>query len=180
MKYFHQFPRKIYLFIVILTMGYINYHFYNIYLISVKLVRCNLLFTSCFAGLAFDDWDLDFYTELFVSRLKRDPTSVECFDLAQSNSEHSRHWFFKGRINLDGKEQPRSLIDLIIDTQNYSNPNNVIKFADNSSAIEGFKVALLRPTKSYESSNFHLEDVKQHLIFTAETHNFPTGVAPFR
>lgn len=48
-----------------------------------------------FAGLAFDDWDLDFYTQLFAEKLSRNPTSVECFDLAQSNSEHSRHWFFK-------------------------------------------------------------------------------------
>ncbi|XP_025157374.1 phosphoribosylformylglycinamidine synthase isoform X2 [Harpegnathos saltator] len=111
--------------------------------------------------------------------MKRNPTSVECFDLAQSNSEHSRHWFFKGRIVLDGIEKQQSLIDMIIDTQNYSNPNNVIKFSDNSSAIDGFQVAVLRPTKTYESSNFHLQDIKQHLIFTAETHNFPTGVAPF-
>ncbi|KTG05488.1 hypothetical protein cypCar_00020974 [Cyprinus carpio] len=44
-------------------------------------------------GLAFDSWDLDYYTELF-QKVKRNPTSVECFDLAQSNSEHSRHWFF--------------------------------------------------------------------------------------
>jgi phosphoribosylformylglycinamidine synthase len=50
------------------------------------------------SGLAFDDWDLDFYTDLFKNRLKRNPTSVECFDLAQSNSEHSRHWFFKVHI----------------------------------------------------------------------------------
>ncbi|XP_012220316.2 phosphoribosylformylglycinamidine synthase-like [Linepithema humile] len=130
-------------------------------------------------GLAFDDWDLDFYTELFLRKLKRNPTSVECFDLAQSNSEHSRHWFFKGRIVLDGKEEKQSLIDMVIDTQNYSNPNNVIKFSDNSSAIEGFQVSVLRPIKTDKCSNFHLDDVKQHLIFTAETHNFPTGVAPF-
>ncbi|XP_026518773.1 phosphoribosylformylglycinamidine synthase-like, partial [Terrapene carolina triunguis] len=35
-------------------------------------------------GLAFDSWDLDFYTELF-KRFGRNPTGVECFDLAQSN-----------------------------------------------------------------------------------------------
>lgn len=35
-------------------------------------------------GLAFDSWDLDYYTALF-QRVKRNPTSVECFDLAQSN-----------------------------------------------------------------------------------------------
>jgi len=75
---------------------------------------------------------LDYYTNLFKEQLKRNPTSVECFDLAQSNSEHSRHWFFKGRMILDGKEEPQSLIDMIIDTQATSNPNNTIKFSDNS------------------------------------------------
>lgn len=36
-------------------------------------------------GLAFDDWDLDYYTKLFKEHVKRNPTNVECFDLAQSN-----------------------------------------------------------------------------------------------
>ena len=41
-------------------------------------------------GLGFDEWDIEFYTNMFKDTLKRDPTDVECFDLAQSNSEHSR------------------------------------------------------------------------------------------
>lgn len=41
-------------------------------------------------GLAFDEWDLDYYTSMFRDELKRDPTNVELFDIAQSNSEHSR------------------------------------------------------------------------------------------
>ncbi len=48
-------------------------------------------------GLALDDWDLDFYTSLFKDKVKRNPTTVEAFDISQSNSEHSRHWFFKGK-----------------------------------------------------------------------------------
>ncbi|XP_012285205.1 phosphoribosylformylglycinamidine synthase [Orussus abietinus] len=130
-------------------------------------------------GLAFDNWDLDFYTDLFGSKLKRNPTSVECFDLAQSNSEHSRHWFFKGRMVIEGKEKDQSLIDMIIDTQSSSNPNNVIKFSDNSSAIKGYEAKILRPKETSQASAFHLNTLKQDLIFTAETHNFPTGVAPF-
>ena len=112
--------------------------------------------------------------------MKRNPTSVECFDLAQSNSEHSRHWFFKGRMIIDGEEMKQSLIDMIVETQNYSNPNNTIKFSDNSSAIKGFHTKVLRPMKTHACSSFHLQDVDHDLIFTAETHNFPTGVAPFR
>ena len=38
------------------------------------------------------------------SKVGRNPTSVECFDMAQSNSEHSRHWFFCGELVLDGKK----------------------------------------------------------------------------
>lgn len=83
-------------------------------------------------GLAFDESDLEYYTNLFKNVLKRNPTNVECFDLAQSNSEHSRHWFFKGKMVIDGTEHNESLIDMIIKTQETTNPNNVIKFSDNS------------------------------------------------
>lgn len=123
---------------------------------------------------------MDYYTNLFQNKVKQNPTSVECFDLAQSNSEHSRHWFFKGRMVVDGEEKEQSLIDMIIDTQSSSNQNNVIKFSDNSSAIKGFVAKTLRPSCTQEASFFKVIDSKQDLIFTAETHNFPTGVAPFR
>lgn len=35
-------------------------------------------------GLALDSWDLDFYTKRF-QELQRNPSTVEAFDLAQSN-----------------------------------------------------------------------------------------------
>ena len=98
-------------------------------------------------GLALDAWDVDYYYNLFVNDLKRNPTSVECFDLAQSNSEHSRHWFFKGRLVIDGKELPDSLMHLITETQQHSNDNNVIKFSDNSSAIRGFSSQFIVPSR---------------------------------
>ena len=41
-------------------------------------------------GLAFDAWDVQYYTRLFGEQLRRDPTNVELFDIAQSNSEHRR------------------------------------------------------------------------------------------
>uniref|UniRef100_A0A8C5Q8M0 Phosphoribosylformylglycinamidine synthase n=1 Tax=Leptobrachium leishanense TaxID=445787 RepID=A0A8C5Q8M0_9ANUR len=129
-------------------------------------------------GLAFDMWDLDYYTALF-QRVGRNPSSVECFDLAQSNSEHSRHWFFKGRLKVDGQEKEMSLFDIIMKTQDTSNPNNVIKFCDNSSAIQGSEVTCVNPTDPSCSGPYRLHRSTRHVIFTAETHNFPTGVAPF-
>lgn len=47
-------------------------------------------------------------------------------------SEHSRHWFFRGRMVIDGKEQTDTLFSLIMDTQQHTNQNNIIKFSDNS------------------------------------------------
>ncbi|XP_053326484.1 phosphoribosylformylglycinamidine synthase [Spea bombifrons] len=129
-------------------------------------------------GLAFDSWDLDYYSGLF-QRVGRNPSSVECFDLAQSNSEHSRHWFFKGRLVVDGQEKEQSLFDMIMKTQDTSNQNNVIKFCDNSSAIQGHEVTSLIPTDPSRAGRYELQRSMRHLIFTAETHNFPTGVAPF-
>uniref|UniRef100_A0A672UUP5 Phosphoribosylformylglycinamidine synthase n=1 Tax=Strigops habroptila TaxID=2489341 RepID=A0A672UUP5_STRHB len=129
-------------------------------------------------GLAFDPWDVQFYTRLFLAA-GRNPTTVECFDLAQSNSEHSRHWFFKGRLVVDGREEPQSLFQRIMSTQSSSNPNNVIKFSDNSSAIRGAPLSALWPQDPAGPSPFELRTTIRHVTFTAETHNFPTAVAPF-
>ena len=130
-------------------------------------------------GLGFDEADLDYYTRLFREDLGRNPTNVECFDMGQSNSEHSRHWFFQGRLVLDGREIPETLLDIVRATWR-ANPNNsVIAFRDNSSAIRGFDVPLLLPERPGGPSRFVETRRSYHLLFTAETHNFPTGVAPF-
>ena len=130
-------------------------------------------------GLAFDEWDLNYYTDLFLDQIGRNPTNVECFDIAQSNSEHCRHWFFKGRLIIDGKEMPNHLIALIQSTLK-ANPNNsTIAFKDNSSAIRGYPIRTIVPTTIGSPSPLAFSDRTCDIIFTAETHNFPSGVAPF-
>jgi phosphoribosylformylglycinamidine synthase len=130
-------------------------------------------------GLAFDDWDLDFYTALFRDRIGRDPTDVECFDIAQSNSEHSRHWFFKGRLKIDGDEMPQHLFE-VVRAPYEANPNNsVIAFHDNSSAIRGFRAKALVSTDPHAAAPLSSRELDLDIILTAETHNFPSGVAPF-
>lgn len=70
-------------------------------------------------GLAFDEWDLDYYTKLFKD-MGRDPTNVELFDIAQSNSEHSRHWFFKGELVIDGQKMQHNLMEIVTAPLNVS------------------------------------------------------------
>jgi len=130
-------------------------------------------------GLGLDDWDIDYYYNLFVNDLKRNPTNVECFDLSQSNSEHSRHWFFRGRLVIDGKEIPESLMQIVKEPYKRNPNNSVIAFKDNSSAIRGYTIHTILPDNPKKPSPFRESDLTYHIIFTAETHNFPTGVAPF-
>ena len=47
-------------------------------------------------GIAFDKYEMDYYREYF----SKTPNLIELYDLCQSNSEHSRHWFFRGKYNL--------------------------------------------------------------------------------
>ncbi len=130
-------------------------------------------------GLGLDDWDIDYYYDLFVIKLGRNPTDVECFDLSQSNSEHSRHWFFKGKLFIDGLEISETLIDIVKKPFKINPRNSVIAFSDNSSAIKGFSVRTILPDKPLQPSPFVERNINYGLIFTAETHNFPSGVAPF-
>lgn len=130
-------------------------------------------------GLGLDDWDMNYYYNLFVREIGRNPTNVECFDLSQSNSEHSRHWFFKGRIIIDGEEKPYKLLDLIQDPLRTNPQNSIIAFKDNSSGIRGYEIFTIVPEHPDRASRFLKEQLYYCIIFTAETHNFPTGVAPF-
>ena len=111
--------------------------------------------------------------------LQRNPTDVECFDLSQSNSEHSRHWFFRGKLEVDGKRIPETLFRIVKDPLRANPRNSVIAFKDNSSAIRGYRIRTILPEEPGRCSRFLEAGPTYHLIFTAETHNFPSGVAPF-
>ena len=72
----------------------INSNINNTYIVPIE----NIEQINTTMNLAMDNNDIIFYTDLFKNKLKRNPTNVELFDLAQSNSEHSRHWIFNGKL----------------------------------------------------------------------------------
>ncbi len=131
-------------------------------------------------GLGMDAWDVTYYTDLF-RRYGRNPTDVEMFQVGNANSEHSRHWYFKGKMVIDGVEMPECLLDIVrapllaVSGQDVS----VLAFNDNVGALHGFKVPVLAPIKPGSPSGFKLVWRTLHPTATAETHNHPTLISPF-
>ena len=129
-------------------------------------------------GLAMDESDRDFYYDYFVNQEKRNPTIVEIMDLNNANSEHSRHGFFKGKQIINGRTMPETLMEIVQSTFRANPANGLLAFYDNSCVIKGYLVQTILPESPGQPSPFVKTNVKYHLTLTAETHNFPTGVAP--
>ena len=130
-------------------------------------------------GLAMDAWDRNLYDGYFVKEERRNPTIVEIRDLDNANSEHSRHGYFKGRQIIDGVVMPETLMEIVKSTLKANPSNSIIAFKDNSSGIRGYDCWTILPGQPGKPAPFKKQKVRYHIIFTAETHNFPTGVAPF-
>jgi phosphoribosylformylglycinamidine synthase len=130
-------------------------------------------------GLAMDEWDRNLYYDYFVKEEGRNPTIVEIRDLDNANSEHSRHGYFKGKQIINGVAMPETLLNIVKSTLSANPSNSLIAFKDNSSGIKGYDCWTILPEQPGRPGPFKKEKVQYHIIFTAETHNFPTGVAPF-
>lgn len=132
-------------------------------------------------NLALDEDDIEWYQQLF-KKLGRNPTKAEIFDLAQSNSEHSRHWVFNSHLEImddvivDTDGQPTTLFKMVKKPVKSCENNSRVAFADNSSCIKGSQVI----TQQYNNTpEIGYKSRIQNPTLTAETHNFPTGIAPF-
>ncbi|BHH85138.1 phosphoribosylformylglycinamidine synthase [Desulforhopalus sp. 52FAK] len=130
-------------------------------------------------GISMDEWDRNLYYDYFVKQQGRNPTIVEIMDLNNANSEHSRHGFFKGKQIIDGEEMEATLFDLVTETLTASPKGSLIAFKDNSSVIDGYDIDTIIPKVPGAPSPFVPVKVNYNPLLTAETHNFPTGVAPF-
>ena len=130
-------------------------------------------------GISMDQWDRELYYDYFVTRCNRNPTIVEIMDLNNANSEHSRHGFFRGKQVIDGTVYDRPLFKVVTDTLAANPKGSKVAFKDNSSVIEGSTLTTLLPEQPGQLSPLREATVCYHPLLTAETHNFPTGVAPF-
>lgn len=129
-------------------------------------------------GIAMDAHDRQLYYDYFVVKCGRNPTIVEMKDLLNSNAEHSRHKFFYGLQVINSERMPETLMDIVKSTLKANPANSRLAFCDNSSVIAGGIIRTIIPGRPGHSS-FKMVDGMKDILFTAETHNFPSGIAPF-
>ena len=70
-------------------------------------------------GLSLASDEIEYLVAEFT-RLGRNPTDVELYMFAQANSEHCRHKIFNASWTIDGEKQPRSLFQMIRNTNELS------------------------------------------------------------
>ena len=162
-----------------------------------ELTKNDLIEINKNYGLSFEEYDLNYilnYINTWNNKL------FVLFDLSQSNSEHCRHNFFNGKLflknqitnqlennleilennyEMNGYERlEETLFDLVKKPYKIKKNDNLVAFRDNSSVISGYKNNFLFINNE---TNYYLNEYKKiHFVLTAETHNFPTGICPFK
>ena len=96
---------------------------------------------------------------------------------AQANSEHCRHKIFNASWIVDGTPMPRSLFQMIRQTEEASPQGTVSAYSDNAAVMEG-RVAR-RFFVDPETRLYAYHEDLTHTLMKVETHNHPTAISPF-
>jgi len=110
-------------------------------------------------------------------KLGRNPTDVELYMFAQANSEHCRHKIFNATWTIDGVKQPKSLFQMIRNTNEVSGDNVLSAYRDNAAVIRGGHGGRFSPEPGSAVYGYHEEDI--HILLKVETHNHPTAISPW-
>ena len=129
-------------------------------------------------GLALSPEEIE-YLHKIEKQNGRPLTDSEIFGFAQINSEHCRHKIFGGTFIIDGKEMESSLFAMIKKTTK-ENPGKILSaYKDNVAFAQGPVIEQFAPKDQSTADYFQVEDIESVISLKAETHNFPTTVAPF-
>jgi phosphoribosylformylglycinamidine synthase len=127
-------------------------------------------------GLSLANDEIEYLVAEFT-RLGRNPTDVELYMFAQANSEHCRHKIFNASWTIDGEKQPRSLFQMIRNTNEISGENVLSAYRDNAAVIRGGRGGRFFPDPGDSTYNYHDEAI--HILLKVETHNHPTAISPW-
>jgi phosphoribosylformylglycinamidine synthase len=127
-------------------------------------------------GLALAPDEIDYLVAQYAA-LGRDPTDVELMMFAQANSEHCRHKIFNATWTLDGAHTDRSLFSMIRHTHAVSPDGVRSAYKDNAAVLSGPTASRFAPDPTTQVYGAEHEEIA--LLIKVETHNHPTGIAPF-
>ncbi len=129
-------------------------------------------------GLSLSDVEVA-YLEGVSKEINRKLTDSEVFGFSQVNSEHCRHKIFNGTFEIDGKQMPESLFQLIKKTSK-ENPNTILSaYKDNVAFINGPSIEQFAPQSADKPDFYKAKTIESIISLKAETHNFPTTVEAF-
>jgi phosphoribosylformylglycinamidine synthase len=127
-------------------------------------------------GLALSPDEIEYLAAGFGA-LGRDPTDVELMMFAQANSEHCRHKIFNATFEIDGRDEPDSLFQLI-KRSTAASPGGVLSaYRDNASVIEGPEADRFFADPATGVYGYRREPA--HILMKVETHNHPTAISPY-
>jgi len=127
-------------------------------------------------GLSLAPDEIDYLVAEF-KKLGRNPTDVELYMFAQANSEHCRHKIFNAVWSIDGVRQPRSLFQMIRNTNERSGENVLSAYRDNAAVIRGWRGGRFFPDPATNLYAAHQEEID--ILLKVETHNHPTAISPW-
>jgi phosphoribosylformylglycinamidine synthase len=127
-------------------------------------------------GLSLASDEIEYLVAEFT-RLGRNPTDVELYMFAQANSEHCRHKIFNASWTVDGVKQPRSLFQMIRNTNELSGDDVLSAYRDNAAVIRGGRGGRFFPDAADATYKYHDEAI--HILLKVETHNHPTAISPW-
>ena len=127
-------------------------------------------------GLALATDEIDYLVAQFTE-LNRNPTDVELYMFAQTNSEHCRHKIFNATWTIDGVKQPHSLFQMIRNTNEKSGDNVLSAYRDNAAVIRGSRGGRFFPDAT--SCEYAYSEEEIAILLKVETHNHPTAISPW-
>jgi len=127
-------------------------------------------------GLSLSGDEIEYLVAEF-NKLGRNPTDVELYMFAQANSEHCRHKIFNAAWTVDGVRQPRSLFQMIRNTNEVSGEGVLSAYRDNAAVIRGWDGGRFFPDSATNVYAAHEEEID--ILLKVETHNHPTAISPW-
>ncbi len=138
--------------------------------------RSALVAANLDLGLALAEDEIDYLVSAFTT-LGRDPNDIELMMFAQANSEHCRHKIFNATWEIDGKQQDKSLFQMIKNTYQLHSDGILSAYTDNAAVLTGTPGGRFYVDPKTNEYGAHQEDI--HILCKVETHNHPTAISPF-